>query len=465
MNEEHFLLHNGQKSIQLRPERATFYLQGEIIEAYSEKNEAYYLFFYKYQFLAAAKAKRLRRHSFIQHAFTKGMVCDSPHPFIHELLVSNQPLHITNFNQLLEKLDHHYSPQEKAFILTFFESFIPKKLLLQEIKSAFYEYRRNGQSFLGYQILHILNDFSPNNSLVKQLNKDMMFTKYANLYKEKSNQVFSKDVIFAEKTLYSAKDNDLSFQQLITHLEKESRWIDMIALFMYKVTSSASPDHYHSLIKLLKSHLNDQDRVEILEGLSRQLPEFHLLQQDLFDLYLNQFKSFEKIIKMLKITNGKLKDSQVDIIQTKLEEVDPASKTFRSDQFSALVKPVFKQRPEIAEEIVRMHVVALLKTNELPFIKDWLEGVVEKKEKLTILDKIEKMEQMSDDLDQMQPLGELYYEFEELEKAVECFSWVMELQPNNPNPVKWISKIYREMGRAEESDAYRQLCVNMQKEA
>ena len=73
------------------------------------------------------------------------------------------------------------------------------------------------------------------------------------------------------------------------------------------------------------------------------------------------------------------------------------------------------------------------------------------------------MQTISDELDDMQTLGELYYEFRQMDKAIECFDWEMELKPADPKPLQWLAKIYREKGMNQESDIYRQLCVNLQK--
>lgn len=58
MRQDQFLLYDHKKQISLKAERAAFYLQGQIIEAFSEKNEVYYLIFYKYDFLTAVKTDR-----------------------------------------------------------------------------------------------------------------------------------------------------------------------------------------------------------------------------------------------------------------------------------------------------------------------------------------------------------------------------------------------------------------------
>lgn len=462
MIQDQFILYDHQKPIKLKAERVSLYLQGEIIEAFSESNEVYYLFFYKYHFLTAAKATSLRRQSYIEYAFKKGFVFKNPHPFINVLLSSNHPCQIINIKQLLKKLEMVYTPQEEAFILTFFESFVPKKQLFNEIKSKFYEYRRNGQMFLGYRIIRILMDFAPKHSLIKPLANDMSFNKYAVLYNKKSEELFAKDLIFAEKTLYSQKENDQCFQKLVTHLEKESRWIDLIALFIYKLTLTPSVNDYSHLINLLEQHLNENEAVYILEKLSCQLPAFLPLQQDLFNKYVKAHK-IEEVFNMLNNYDFKLSNSQVHTFGNMLEHLDSEGHSLQPQMLNTLLKPVINLFPEKEEKLLNLFVISLLKTHELAYIKELLKPFKENHENHQLFDKIDTMQKLSDTLDQMQTLGELYYEFRQMDKAIECFSWEMELKPTDPKPLQWLSKIYREIGMNHESDAYRQLCINLQK--
>ncbi len=462
MDQNQFLLYDHKNPIRLRAERLTLYLQGEIIEAYSEDSEVYYLFFYKYRFLTAAKATKLRRRSFIEKAFKRGMVYNAPHPFIKELFTSNHPCEILSLNPLLDKIEKHYTPQEKAFILTFFESFIPKKQLFNEIKAVFYHYNRKGQTFLGYKIIRILMDFAPNHSLVEHLANDIKVQKYADLYNKNAEKILAEDFIFAEKALYYRKEKDSCFQQLTERLEKESRWIDLIALFSYKVTSSPSTDDYYPLLKLLEAHFDEYETMYILETLSSQLPEFLPLQQNLFQHYINHHK-IEDVSRMMKNHDFELNSNQVQTFGNLLEQVDPEKDPIEPEMLHTVMKRVMNMYPEKADTLLTKYVISLLKTEELPSVQEWLRPFKEIHENLQIIRKIDMMQELSNDPDQMQTLGELYYEFRQLNQAVECFSWQTELNPTDPKPFRWLAKVYGEMGKTQESEAYRQQCINLQK--
>ncbi len=266
MNQDQFLIYSSQKKpIQLKAERITLYRQAEIIEAVSENNEIYYLFFYKYHFLTAAKAKKLRRYSFMESAFKHGMVFNAPHPFIDVLLSSNQPCRISNFKPLMKELDRRYSLPEKAFILTFFESFISKKLF-DEIKSIFYIYRRSGKNFNGYQIIRILMDFAPNHSFVRQMSSDKSFSQYRDQYDRFDEAILSADPVYFEKIAYANSDDDIYFQKLIARFDQSSRWIDLLALYSIHFSKNPSTHVYESLTRIAVSHFNAHQIMQLQEN-------------------------------------------------------------------------------------------------------------------------------------------------------------------------------------------------------
>ncbi|QDP41955.1 hypothetical protein [Radiobacillus deserti] len=463
MDQNQCVLMDQKKQINLKVEKATFYLQGQIIEAFNEKNEVYYLFFYKHQFLTAAKAKKLRRQSYIEHAFKEGIIFNSPHPLVDILLSSNQPLQKVSFQPLLEKLDKHYSPQEKASILTFFESFISKKRLFTEITSVYYEYRRNGQYFSAYRIIRILMDFAPNSSTLKSLASDMNFKKYAALYNQESEEILEKDIIFAEKVFYSQKENDTYFHQLEHLLEQDSRWMDLMALYIYRLTSTPSNTDYAYLLRLLNQYVNENEAADILEALCPSLDNFLPLQQDLLNKYM-ETRNVQKIFDMIQQYNFTLNDSStVRRIGTMLEELDIETSHVSPDILPTLLKPYVELFPVPGEKLLYTWVISLMKTHELSYIQKWLKPLKENPKHLQIFGKMNTMERIYNDPDEMQTLGELYYEFKQLDKAIECFSWEMELDPTSPKPPHWLAKTYRDKGMNYESDAYQQLSMDLQK--
>jgi len=465
MNQDRILLMDQEKCIQLQAERVTFYLQGEMIEAFNEaRNEVYYLFFYKSHYLTACKAKKLRRNSYIERAFQEGLVFDSPHPIINKLLSTDSPYKLTTFKSFLKKLEKLYSKHERALILTFFESFYPKKDLFHKISSIFYEYRRNGQMFLAYRIVRILHDFAPNHSLVKELMSSLVFNKYAELYNQISEQLLEKDPIFAEKLLYAQRNETETFHQLVHCYEKDSRLLSLIALYSDKLKESPSNDTYRPFVKLLHQTFNEHETTAILEKLSLQVPAYLPIQQELFTSYLKAHK-MKKVFYLVNQKEFHLNKSESRTFGSILDDLDFEDEFIHPEMLRALLKTVVKFFPDRVEDFLYKSVVTLLDTHELSYLKEWLAPFKEKYSHLQLFEKIDTMLTLNDDLDQMQTLGELYVEFKQLDKAIECFCWEMELKPNDPKPLQWLAKIYQDKGMDQEADAFRQLCINLQKRA
>lgn len=463
MSKLQFLLYDQKKAVSFRPERMSLYMQSAIIEVLTEDNELYYLFFYKQQFLTAMKTTKLRRHSHIQHAFKEVyFILHAPNPLIHFLLSSIQPIKAITSKQLFKKLEMHYTAHERALILTFFESFIPKKILFKEILEIFYEYRRNGQMAAAYQIIHILKDFAPEHSLVQKLGSEITFSKFAELYQRKSVSLFEKDAVFAEKTMFSNKDTPEYFYKLIAHLEKDSRWIDLIALYIYKLKTEASIDYYKPLLQLMEDHLQEEETVGILESIASHLTNFEPLNHDLFEKYFNQNK-LERILTIMTNYSYTPSPSQAVTIETLIVNLDFETQSLEPERLNTLLPPLFELMPKAAEHLLNKTVFALIKKHEIEFIEEWISPLKSHCQGLATYEKLIRIIELNNNLEELQSLGELYYEFRHLEKAIECFSWEMEFKPSNPKPVQWLSKIHRELGMKLESEAYQQHSVNLQK--
>lgn len=438
---------NGHR---LQGKRVAFYQQSAFIEATTANNDdMYYLFFYKSKFLTASKTTKLRPHSFIETAFKKGIVFHAPHP-IMQLISTNSPCQVINFQQLLKKLTTQFSPQEKAFILTFFESFISKKMLFEEMKTIFYEYRRNGQMYLAYQITRILMEFAPDHSFVKRLNSDPVFYKFAALYDAQSEKVLSKDRLFAEIVLHSKNDPT----ELFAFLQKEQRWIEVIAHSLNKFMKTPTEATYLSFKNTVKN-------IEIwpfLQWLYPQYPDFLPLQQDVLHEHI-QRKDSKSIFSMVSDRTLDLTHEQLlaiaDWIGDDITHLPP-------DLTVPLLKILFEKFPDKKEPLLTKYTIEMFRTHDLAYIQQWLQPFTNA-DSLRLVGKINEMHKLSDDPDGMQVMGERYFEFHQFDKAIECFNWEMELEPTNPKPVHWLAKCYAKKGLTADSHSYQQLWKNLQK--
>ncbi|WP_281974948.1 tetratricopeptide repeat protein [Halobacillus litoralis] len=443
------LVSNKQKNPEcVQPERVTFFKQGQVMEAINEHNEMYYLFFYKQQFLTAVKTKSLKRYSYIAQAFSEGAIYEAPHPFIEALVTENQPLQKLSYPQLIKKIDHNHTKQEQAHILTFFESFIPKKQLFKEIKSLFYQYRREGKMFAAYTIVRELRDFAPKNSFVKQVGNDLSFSKFHTMYEEESQKLKDRDPLFAEENA----SNHLK----ISILENENRWIEAVSIHMKEISVHPTNEGYQTFINVVNHHFDENSHTCLLEELSRSLPSFDRLSEDLFQKYMHT-RQLHKLSKLVTDQGVELDNSQLQALSTTLETFDF---TEHPESMNALMERIVAAHPENAEPLLEKYVKALMETLELEDISERLAGFPRH---FSIIEKVDRMNGIRDDLDQMQQLGEWYYELEQLDKALECFQLEMEMKPSDPKPLRWLAQVYQDKKMVHESKAYQQLCIDVQK--
>jgi len=291
-----------------------------------------------------------------------------------------------------------------------------------------------------------------------------VFNKYAELYNQVSDKLLEKDPIFAEKLLYAQRSEKDSFRQLVQCFEKDSRSLDLIALYSNKLTVTPSNDFYRPFVKLLHLTFNEQETTAILEKLSLQVPAYLPIQQELFTSYLKSH-NMKKAFYIVNQKEFHLNKSEARTFGSILDDLDFEIEFIQPEMLRSLMKAVIKFFPDRVEDLMYKSVVTLLNTHELADIEEWLAPFKESNAHLQLFEKVDTMLTMNDDLDYMQTLGELYVEFKQLDKAIECFCWEMELKPDDPKPLQWLAKIYQDKGMDQEADAFRQLCINLQKRA
>lgn len=447
--------------LKLKALRMANYVRAQFIEAISEKQELYYLFYYESEFLTAKKVTKLRRHSLIERAFKNGLTFQAPHPFIHLLSTSNPSSKIINNKQLLRKLNQHFSKQEKAYILTFFESFISKKQLFNEIKDMFYEDRRGGQLFSAYRLIRIMKDFAPNHSLVKSLSSDLIYKDFAKMYYDRTEELFQEDLIEAEKIMFH--ELNTYGEKLSNQLEIDHRWLELVMWRSLQLKASPEPHVFESLQFTLKQHFSEHESISVLEQLAQDVT-YSPLQEHLFSKYL-ETNQVDKVSQLIKQNQHLLSPQDLDQISQTLSEKTPSELNIPIESLQILLIQVLKQRHDLAENLLHKYIGDLLTKHELSTIHKWLEPFREVCGELKVIEKFDRIYQMSEDLDHMQSLGELYYEFKQWKQALECFSMESELKPDEAKPLKWLSKTYLELGMKDESDAYQKMYIQIQKQA
>ncbi|WP_102336439.1 hypothetical protein [Salimicrobium jeotgali] len=443
MNEQEWILSQNKDKRVVEPLRAVYYERAQIVEAVQGRS-MYYLFFYKEQYVTAVQAKKIKYNSFIGRAFRHGLVCEAPHPLIDHLNGSGR-FPASTYNSLLQHLSGKYTNQEQAYILTFLESFLPKKKLLQEIKTLFYEVRRQGKMFHSYRIIRLLMDFAPRHRFVKELSHDLQFQKFEEIYDLPAEQLWEKDPLYAEKYLFHNRD-----ESLLSMLPSETRLEFTAFLLLLMQEKTIVPGQYESE---LASAFSPEERLRILEHAQGLVPEDREVEQLLFSGYL----AAQRLNDAFLLTGGEeisLSSRERGMLEDILLSENPGLTSLPAwERFlREILKHGTEEETPLLEALIR-NTLPHYSPGEIRGTFDSRTGVEaeELKEKLSF------MEMWEEDLDRMEDLGTLYYEFDWKEKALECFQYASEMSPEKVGPVQWLAKIYKELGKEKEAASYREL--------
>ncbi|TLS35951.1 tetratricopeptide repeat protein [Pseudalkalibacillus caeni] len=456
---------NGKQQLQLTPERLAMYHRCNLIEAHDENHETYYLFFYKQVFLTGKKASDVKRHSFVEKAFKNGILFDSDHPLLNNLLNSTSSIKFQRFNQLLNKIQQTYTPQETVLIFTFFDTFIDKQKIIKLAQNLFYEYRRNGKLYMGYQILRILNHFAPEHGWIKQQVNHMDYQKYAMFYNQSPEQIVKKDPLYAELICFEKRTSPECQLILSSILTTGKRWTDFLSVTIDHYAKAPDSARFQTLITLLGRFISeDSEKANILNHLYRQSPDLPELQHHLFQTSL-LLHNYDEAIDLVSLHRLPLTALQKKELKDVILESLPSLKKQTIEKLSVVLQQLFASDSEKLNEILMPCVSYLLKEHDINYIKAWLRPLEQSEHPLPVVKKINEMIMVLDDPDKQSSLGEMYYFFKQSEKAIECFKWDMELKPDDPKPIQSLSKIYAENGQPEESQTYQQLLRSMNKRA
>ncbi|SDJ79174.1 hypothetical protein [Salimicrobium halophilum] len=449
MSEQTWVLSQGKEKRTVQPERVAYYERVQIVEARLKKR-MYYIFFYKETYVTAIQATKIKIHSFLARAFREGLVCSTPHPLL-ERLNKNKPFPTSTYSSFLQQLADNYTHQEQAYILTFLESFIPKKKLLQQMKTLFYEIRRQGKMFQAYKIIRVLMDFAPNHRFVKELSHDLNFQSFEEVYELPGVDLWDKDPLQAEKRLFHERDPEL-LPLLGSTQPLEYTGFSLLLLIEGTTT-------YEDYKETWKTLFREEERTLLLEHVNRAVPSEQKVKQELLSVYVAQ--------KRLHEASELLKDN--DMILTE-EERQSVKNVLLTTPFFVTDVPMWERyldeilAEDTAEKGQLLHAFVrdTLPYADLSEIRTTLTGF-RGGEDIDIYDKVQRMEEWQEDLDHMEELGVLYYEFGQPEKALECFQYASEMMPESIQPVQWMAKVYKDLGYEEESQTYRNLTKQMQK--
>jgi tetratricopeptide (TPR) repeat protein len=454
------LLEHGE----FTPERIAFYRDIAFVEAANSQHELHYLFFYKEQFLTYKKALKLKRSSFIEQAFKEGIVFLCPHPLADELIKQNIKSKVISFNELHKKLQAAMPPQETSYIFSALDAFIPHEKIFKLIRNHYYQYRRNGQFLHAYKILKILAETAPENAWVRQTSADLNFRQYEKMYMQQPIKLIENDPLYAASELWKSRHEQNSSETLQQLVLKKNQKLTVTALMIESVQRNPCRETLQPLTLWLRTHFNKDDYRELLYALAKEIPTNHEFVQQLLQ-ELKEAGEHEKALELLCRAPESASRINTDFMTDLFEKIHWQQASIPIEKLNTILIPALQTEPAKLDRILNSCVQSLLKGHDVPFVAEWMSPLQSENISLPIAEKIKKMNTLLDDPDHQSQLGEFYYQFNVIDRAIDCFSWDMELRPHDPAPVKWLSRLYQEKGMANEAKAYQQVLMEMQKRA
>ncbi|RSK26133.1 hypothetical protein EJF36_04155 [Bacillus sp. HMF5848] len=441
-------IQSHKKTKQLDVKSLAMFHRIKVIKAIDDNKQVHYCVCYKQEFIAVVCEEK-HVFPYLERLFSEGIVFENPHPLIHASL-PNHPLHLTKSEQHLQhQLQKRYSPRELLILYPLFNSFIPTAETNKLFETTYYEYRRNGQLRNAFHVLMLISQVLPNHEWAQDMAANIEFLKYKSSY-ETENVLQIKDTLFLE--LHVFQNRTLLFPQLLNLLLQQDRWLDATAVLIEHLQQDNS--YYPDFLHLLSKHFSKTQQAILLYDACKQTPPTDTMGYQLFQALV----TLERYEEAINIT------SKYHLTTVPIEEL---STIIRNDNLKIeklnlenLQKYLIEQTEHI-DIFVTALLEQLLKVRDIDWIVKWIQPLKSNKGTATIVKMLEDITRLQDEPDEQLQLGKLYYKLHQFEKALDCFSWEMELDPENYAAVQWVTKTYRELGMNDEYKNYMYFLTHM----
>ena len=433
--------------------RAVVFSHCTMIEVQTNPEERYYLIYYKHSLVYGEKLKKIDKLSFLNKICKTGMVLPAAHPFLSAVIPGNTAV-IPNKNTLFSHLQKHFTLQEVAYIATTLDSYFPKEKLIDIIYKIFFHYRRNGNFMNAYQIIRILREFAPELDSAREIKNSSDFYAYKDFYKSSLQEIQQRDSMFVEWECFKRRFEPETSSYLKELWKKQESHLETVLLWLEhteKGENHASIDSY-TQSALHCTSLENWVLTLGYVGINpfSAIPQAKQLIQELMDA-----GHYETAALHLLDYLDSLPETYKDILDSLWDQLQPDFIAAHADSFMKWIERTLHQDGE--NEKIAQLIGTLLEIYGLTALSDKLHLLENAAPQSPLLQKIKKMKALQDDPDHMMELGQYYAEFHQYDEAIECFSWEMELNPDDPAPVSQLSKMYRHKGMVDEATAYQQL--------
>ncbi|MDR4945156.1 tetratricopeptide repeat protein [Neobacillus cucumis] len=433
--------------------RAAVFARTNVIEVLTADNERFYFIYFKNSLIYGDKLDKVEEGSFINKAFHEGIVIESPHPILNAL-IPNQSVSIQNKNKLFTQLQIHYSLKEIAYIATTLDSFFDKDELVKIIDKVFFHYRRSGKFMKSFQIIQILHDFVPSLKSANERLNSQEFNSYHDFYKSSSlPSILKKDPLFVELLCFQNRSNPEMRVFLEDIFTKQDCLLELLVLWIESPKAESIKKYTDFALQLVTM----KEWIFILGEVNinpyRVLPEAKSIIEKMI-----QEDNYETAALFLLNFIHDLPTSYDAILNSLWGNLNAGFVGSHLDDFIFMFQQLVPEdHSKLLEQKIFQLAVILLEEHDLKEVHEKLLPIQKIHPYSAVIRKMNNMLALLEDPDQMMELGDYYAEFKQFDKAIDCFFWEMELQPQDPNPVQKISRMYQHKGMVKEAATYQKV--------
>jgi len=451
-----FQIKHNKKTLDLTALGLIHYRQSKILESADEQGNYYYLFFYKNDFLTGIQTHALTTDSYIKRAYQNGIHFHGTHPITLQYL-QQQPFTFLSLKQHEKNIQKSYSSLESILISTYFDSFLKEDSLTEALKKTFNDYRRNGKVFASYQLLKLFLDAVPNHKFASDMMGDIQYKRYESSYND-PDFLYEKDPLYFELTAFDHMHESPWAEKLLALYQKQNRTLDELSLRIALLKQNFTNEAFHTVRSNI-SAWPQEEQLRLLLELNQNI-NAPVLKETVFNQLL-ETEDANRMVHVMMTTDFTPNEVQLSSMIHQLGEADSEVLASYFHNANTTLLKYADGNGQTLEKLVNPFIASYLNNYDLPDIIDWLAPFSQAGYHLPIEQKLKKMNTFREDPDQQFALGELYLEFHQSEKAIDCFKWEMELNPEDPKPVTHLSKLYTKIGKPNEAAAYQQLLKQM----
>ncbi|MEW9500919.1 tetratricopeptide repeat protein [Jeotgalibacillus marinus] len=452
------LLGKNNRKTQLTPIRMAVHSPCTIMEATSQTGELYHAYFFRQQFLAAKKVTRSRLGSYLELAMTKGIVFLCPHPVVTHLLQGKNQLKNKSLTDLHSSIKNRYSPLEVSQIFRCFDSLIQKDKLFKVMRECYYDYRRDGKWGKAYSVLVTLEEAFPTHEWIAHTKHDASFSSYHDKYDTLDSSLLTTDPTTMDWLLWKHRYEP---QNLTTWIDsfslKSAHSLAAFSLLYEQQLTSSTSTSIHQFLDTAKHLFTQKELKDILLQMTHSPNS--VIHQEAFRQCI-RLRAWEDALTTFIQHPFLLEDQDLHSLKEAIAHVK-WNEHLPIDQLSRALIPILKEEKHHLDTILTACVPILSQTHDLNYLMEWLKPLDEAKCTLPIYQRVQKLALYAEDPNKQFLAGELYYQLGLKNEAIDSFIYEMEMNPNDPSPVKWLQTLYQETGQLDEAAAYQQLLKSL----